>query len=73
MALIGYARVSSVGQSLESQLNRLQHCDKIYQEKKSGSSNHLLEIKFAPIGWAIYFGCLDCEFRPDGILFFDCE
>lgn len=38
MALIGYARVSSVGQSLESQLTRLQHCKKIYQEKKSGSS-----------------------------------
>lgn len=38
MALIGYARVSSVGQSLDVQLDKLQHCDKIYQEKKSGTS-----------------------------------
>ena len=38
MALIGYARVSSVGQSLDVQLDKLQHCDKIYQEKRSGTS-----------------------------------
>jgi DNA invertase Pin-like site-specific DNA recombinase len=37
MALVGYARVSSVGQSLDVQLDKLQHCDKIYQEKKSGA------------------------------------
>jgi DNA invertase Pin-like site-specific DNA recombinase len=37
MALVGYARVSSVGQSLDIQLDKLQHCDKIYQEKKSGT------------------------------------
>ncbi len=39
MALIGYARVSSVGQALDVQLSKLKHCDKIFQEKKSGSSN----------------------------------
>lgn len=39
MALIGYARVSSTGQSLESQLNRLQHCEKVYKEKKTGTSS----------------------------------
>jgi DNA invertase Pin-like site-specific DNA recombinase len=38
MALVGYARVSSVGQSLEVQLDKLKHCDKLYQEKKSGAS-----------------------------------
>jgi DNA invertase Pin-like site-specific DNA recombinase len=38
MARVGYARVSSVGQSLEVQLDKLKHCDKIYQEKKSGVS-----------------------------------
>jgi DNA invertase Pin-like site-specific DNA recombinase len=38
MAMIGYARVSSVGQSLDVQLDKLKQCDKIYQEKKSGAS-----------------------------------
>ncbi len=38
MALLGYARVSSVGQSLDVQLDKLKHCDKIYQERKSGAS-----------------------------------
>lgn len=38
MALIGYARVSSVGQSLDVQLDKLQHCDKIFQEKVSSIS-----------------------------------
>jgi len=38
MALIGYARVSSIGQSLAVQLDKLQHCDKIYEEKKSAAS-----------------------------------
>ncbi len=38
MALVGYARVSSVGQSLDVQLDKLKHCDKIYQEKKSGTT-----------------------------------
>jgi DNA invertase Pin-like site-specific DNA recombinase len=37
MAVVGYARVSSVGQSLDVQLDKLKHCDKIYQEKKSGA------------------------------------
>jgi DNA invertase Pin-like site-specific DNA recombinase len=38
MALIGYARVSSVGQSLDVQLDKLGQCDKIFQEKKSGAA-----------------------------------
>jgi len=37
--LIGYARVSSVGQSLDVQLDKLKHCDKIYEEKKSGAAS----------------------------------
>lgn len=40
MALVGYARVSSVGQSLDVQLDKLSHCDKIFQEKKSGASGN---------------------------------
>jgi len=38
MALIGYARVSSVGQSLEVQLDKLQGCEKVFEEKKSAAS-----------------------------------
>ena len=33
---IGYARVSSIGQSLEVQLDKLRDCDKVFQEKRSG-------------------------------------
>lgn len=39
MALIGYARVSSVGQSLDVQRDKLQHCEKIFEEKHSGTSD----------------------------------
>jgi DNA invertase Pin-like site-specific DNA recombinase len=35
MALVGYARVSSVGQTLAVQLDKLQQCDKVFQEKVS--------------------------------------
>lgn len=33
---VGYARVSSVGQSLDVQIEKLAECDKLFQEKKSG-------------------------------------
>lgn len=39
MALIGYARVSSVGQSLAVQRDKLTHCDKIFEEQSSGTSD----------------------------------
>ena len=45
MALVGYARVSSVGQSLDVQLDKLKHCSKIFQEKKSGSSGKRLKLQ----------------------------
>lgn len=47
MATIGYARVSSVGQSLDVQIDKLSDygCEKIYQEKKSGTSPNRPELK----------------------------
>lgn len=45
MALVGYARVSSVGQSLDVQLEKLQACDKIFQEKLSGTSSKRPRLK----------------------------
>jgi len=44
MSIIGYARVSSVGQSLEVQLSKLKKCDKVFQEKKSGTSNKRIQL-----------------------------
>jgi len=38
MSSIGYARVSSYGQSLDVQLEKLGHCDRVFKEKQSGRS-----------------------------------
>lgn len=38
MSIVGYARVSSIGQSLEVQRTKLSHCDKIFEEKRSGTT-----------------------------------
>ena len=44
---VGYARVSSVGQSLEVQLAKLNKygCKEIFQEKKSGKTSNRPELK----------------------------
>lgn len=47
MAIIGYARVSSLGQSLDIQIDKLKDCDKIFQEKRSGIDNTRSELKNA--------------------------
>ena len=36
MAKAGYARVSSVGQSLDVQREKLSECDRLFEEKRSG-------------------------------------
>jgi DNA invertase Pin-like site-specific DNA recombinase len=35
---VGYARVSSTGQPLDVQLEKLKHCSKIFEEKRSGTT-----------------------------------
>ena len=47
MAIIGYARVSSAGQSLDVQLQKLKDCDKIYQEKKSARTDAREQLQLA--------------------------
>jgi DNA invertase Pin-like site-specific DNA recombinase len=49
MATIGYARVSSVGQSLESQVHKLKEygVEKIYKEKESGANTKRVELNKA--------------------------
>ena len=45
MALVGYARVSSIGQTLDVQLEKLAQCDKIFQEKMSGVTDKRLQLQ----------------------------
>ena len=46
MSIVGYARVSTIGQSLDVQLDKLKPiCDKVFQEKKSGATAQRLQLK----------------------------
>ena len=45
MAQVGYARVSSIGQTLDVQLDKLKHCSKIFKEKKSAASNKRIQLE----------------------------
>lgn len=47
MSLVGYARVSSVGQKLDAQIKKLQEagCEEIYQEKISGIDQNRPALK----------------------------
>ncbi|UPR29374.1 recombinase family protein [Vibrio crassostreae] len=44
MATVGYARVSTTGQSLEAQLQALNDCDIVFQEKESGAKAEREEL-----------------------------
>ena len=37
MTMVGYARVSSLGQDLAVQLEKLKGCDRVFKEKRSKS------------------------------------
>ena len=39
MTMVGYARVSSLGQDLTVQLQKLSGCDKVFKEKRSGTDD----------------------------------
>jgi len=43
--LIGYARVSSIGQNLDVQLEKLKECHKIFQEKSSAASGKRIQLQ----------------------------
>ena len=45
MTTVGYARVSSTGQDLAVQLEKLAGCDKIFKEKRSGGDTGRPELK----------------------------
>ena len=42
---VGYARVSTSGQSLDVQREMLAHCDRLFEEKKSGLDGKRQELK----------------------------
>ena len=58
MSLVGYARVSSVGQHLDVQLDKLKHCDKVFEEKKSGVSGKRPRLE----------DCLECVREGDTLV-----
>ena len=45
MTTVGYARVSSLGQDLAVQLQKLKGCDKVFKEKRSGVDAGRPELK----------------------------
>ncbi len=45
---VGYARVSSSGQKLDLQMDRLADCDRIYHEKASAANLYGFKICIAP-------------------------
>lgn len=59
MAVVGYARVSSVGQSLDVQLDKLKHCDKLFQEKRVQGSLIKTLIKEYKLSKASVYRYLD--------------
>ena len=51
MSTVGYARVSSVGQRLDVQLDKLKGCDKVFKEKEPGTSRKRPRLRLALNIW----------------------
>ena len=47
MTTVGYARVSSLGQDLAVQLEKLKGCDRVFKEKRSGVDSGRPELNVA--------------------------
>ena len=72
MATVGYARVSSVGQSLDVQLDKLKNCDKVFKEKMTGTSNKRPRLKacleYVRDGDTLVVSCLDRLARSTALI-----
>lgn len=58
MATVGYVRVSSTGQSLAVQMEKLAGCDPIYQEQRTGVTDQRPQLN----------ACLQCLRRGDTLV-----
>jgi DNA invertase Pin-like site-specific DNA recombinase len=45
MTIVGYARVSSSGQTLDAQTDKLAMCERVFKEKRSGVDAGRTELK----------------------------
>ena len=45
MRIVGYARVSSIGQTLEVQTEKLALCERVFKENRSGVDANRPELK----------------------------
>ena len=66
--LVGYARVSSTGQNLTSQIEALEKagCEKIFQEKKSGTKTYNRQELLAPDSFGHPAG-VDVDSAPESM------
>jgi DNA invertase Pin-like site-specific DNA recombinase len=73
MATVGYARVSSTGQDLQVQLDKLKGCDKLFKEKRSGVNAGRPELKrcldYLREGDTLLVTKLDCLARSTSDLY----
>ena len=75
MATVGYARVSTTGQSLDTQLEALSGCEKIFREKVSGAKDDrpelLAMLEFVREGDTVQVQVLDGIVKDEVTVSFD--